>query len=384
MAEYYVSSLAGGSGIGTSGDPFTLLQACDQTGTGNTFWVKADGDYNTQDGANGCIMHLTVAGASSAPNIWEGYDTSTGDGGVATIDATSTYASAAISTLDSAWLVIKNLEFLGGTGIGFDGNSRATDYVTFKNCRFSGNGDDGVQMDNYCYFENCEFHTNTGAGIDCDSHIGMYGCKFYANDGYTVNVGVGSVLYNCLIYDPLNGDVVHASSNTIYVINTVIDCEGQAASRCVRQDASSSFIHAWNNIFYDADTSLLSDTATGELNMGRNNVFASYTNDNSGWMPIQTGDGIGDRDDQDSSQGDTTLFTNAAIRDYTLPAGSDALEAGLDMQGVTDFWEDTPDTDNPPDAITHHMDSGAFQAEPTGGGGSNAVLGFNKIGGRQA
>jgi len=91
MAEYYVSALAGGTGVGSEGDPWTLAQAnADVVANttwvkGDTLWIKADGIYQTA----GLVWTNmgTNAGVYKFAHI-RGYSTVTGDRGQATIQST--------------------------------------------------------------------------------------------------------------------------------------------------------------------------------------------------------------------------------------------------------------------------------------------------------
>lgn len=74
FVEKYVSSLAGGAGDGSSGNPWTLAQAIADTSS-DRINIKADGTYT-----HTATSTLAGAGSNGTPKVWRGYLTTLGDG----------------------------------------------------------------------------------------------------------------------------------------------------------------------------------------------------------------------------------------------------------------------------------------------------------------
>lgn len=76
MADLYVSSLAGGGGAGTEGDPYTIYEAEISAGnvnTGDHVWIKADGTYDLTG-----AVYITGGVAANFVHV-AGYSGITGD-----------------------------------------------------------------------------------------------------------------------------------------------------------------------------------------------------------------------------------------------------------------------------------------------------------------
>ena len=115
-AEWYVSSLAGGGGDGTSGDPWTLAELLtkinDSTvANGDRCNVKADGTY-----AFGASSFLVTRDATALlPITIEGYTSSIGDGGVVDINAGAKQLGLDLGS----YYIVKNINIYGaGAGAG--------------------------------------------------------------------------------------------------------------------------------------------------------------------------------------------------------------------------------------------------------------------------
>lgn len=91
MTEYYVDGDVGddanaGTSAGSGNAWETLTHAAGQVAAGDKVWVKASADYTE-------LLTLEASGSILSPIVWEGYTTTPGDGGQATIDGENTRAA---------------------------------------------------------------------------------------------------------------------------------------------------------------------------------------------------------------------------------------------------------------------------------------------------
>lgn len=361
---YFVDVDVGDDGnLGTSegaGNAWeTLAKAANEVAAGDKVWVKATGTYETEDGANDCVMKMDTAGTAENPIVFEGYHTSTGDGGIVTIDADPSgdqFANCVNGVTPSgAWYyVFKNFVFTGASAQGFncDGTS---DNVWFIKCRFTNNGSDGIEIDNHLFCFNCMFDNNSGHGVDIDQGGHMVGCVFFDNSssGYT-STQAAHVLVHCLSFSngtsSVNLDLMGTPSGNCLVCNCTIDGENEAGVTGIAQ-ANSVFsaLVVINSILYDCGIGLGGDSDATELGIGMFNLFNSNADPIDTASPgfssndVSAGDGVGDRGDVASVQSEAQLFVDAGNataldRDYTPASGSDAIGAGVDASFCMAFW----------------------------------------------
>jgi hypothetical protein len=311
----------------------TLSHLADTIAAGEIAYVKASASYTVQDGANDAIMQLTTAGSAGSPIVIIGYTTTITDGGVVTIDATSTLANAVNSSLSALYYIFKNFRFTNATGTGFSANSVTGDYTKFENCQFDNNADWGFQGDNAHIFHRCTINNNNtdageGGGIDADFWNVITCSKIHTNAGYGVSsdngdwIGYGNVLYG----NGGNSNLRSLSgSEPVVWINNTIDGDDSASSVGINQDSSVLWVFiALNNIIMDCATGLKSDVNAGTSQPGiDNNMLVSCATDYTG---VVAGD-----NDIDTN---TDPFTASATRDYTLADASAAIDAGTDSGDV--------------------------------------------------
>jgi hypothetical protein len=345
MATYYVTKAAGGGGIGSEADPYTLAEAADNVSAGDKVYVKADGIYDTEDGSNDCVLHATTAGSAGSPIVWEGYHTTPGDGGIVTIDADPAgdqYAYGIYITQAQAYNVIKNFYIKGASSFGV----RGFDYCTFKNCRSSNNGGDGFNTDDYTVFENCVSDNNTNIGFFGDLSCRAFGCISYSNSSIAFDFnGTNCVVAFCLCYAGNNDHEIELGNSGV-AINCTIDGEGQNSNEGIYFVDVLNGISVVNCVLHDCSTGIAASSDIGERAVGRNNLFNSNDTDVSNFLAVSTGDGVGDRGDVSATAG----FTNEANDDYSLSGSGSADAAGFDCKFVDDFWDSYNGGagDNPP------------------------------------
>ena len=92
MTTYYVESGHGGTNSGTSDNPWTTVDtAMNNVVAGDKVYVKASATYNED-------VTVDTAGGFSTNIVFEGYTTTPGDNGKATISGTTTCITTTIST----------------------------------------------------------------------------------------------------------------------------------------------------------------------------------------------------------------------------------------------------------------------------------------------
>jgi len=346
---YFVDITTGNDGDDglSEGNAFaTLAKAADTVGAASVaeakVWIKASATYDVQDGTNGANMVLATAGTITIPIVWEGYTSSTGDGGIATLSGTSTWDHC-IDTNSLSYQVFKNLRMTLAADNGFEGST--FDWYVFKNCRFDNNGANGVNVDNDCGFMNCSAHNNTSYGITADQRVPVINCTSYTNGGRGIDIQNGCI-FGCLVYDNGNVEQIHAVESGTAVINCTVDGDNDGASVGFRYTQTAEAVTVVNNIFYDLNYAVHSTTDHSELDLIGFNLYNSIAQSppNLNILPPNpssgAGDGIGDRGDVTSTQGDTDLFTDAgAARNYTLKdTSSDAVAAGVDAKFTVDLF----------------------------------------------
>jgi len=363
MATYYVDHAAGSdSNDGSSpAQAFqTLGKALDTVAAGDHVYVKGSEDYVEEHGTSGACGEIVTAGSVTAPIVIDGYADSPGDAGQAVIDGTTNGLVKGIATAVGAanYYVFKNLTVKNCSGTGF-GIGTAGDSVTFKNCVSDNNGS-GFQGDNSIAFENCTASNNAGFGFDCDDGCLFVGCRAFTNagDGISCNYGV---LFACEVFDNAGGGETAQVRLQTATLNAVIGCtiDGEAASAAstiigVKLDSASTLLQAvLNTVVHDCDVGISADTASGELQVSRNNLLnASAVADRENWI-----EGAEELTDPSGGPG----FTDEGNRDYSLTSSSAAKAAGYDAGTAA--------------AGASYADIGAHQRqEPAGGGPGRVVL----------
>jgi len=350
-SPWYVTHDAGGGGVGTAGDPFTLTEALDTVAAGETVYVKASGVYNVEyatGGAKNCVMYANTDGTKTNRIRWVGYHTTIADGGIVTIDATDSLTSA-ILIWTADYNSFENFRFIQGTVYGADINGQIQIY--FKNCGFEENGDVGAKDGSRTVFVACRFINNVQEGyFSLLGSCTWIACIFSGNNkSACLTTTQVSIFYACVFFDNGSGSVPYGiydfSDTYIICLNCTFDGENIATSRAV------SLVGAVNNvppvmvncIFHDFASGVYADA--GIYSPIINCLFNSNTADTTNIAPVPTtGDGIGNDGKVEAVPG----FTNEAGDDYTLAGGSDAIGAGIDADFTTKLWASYDGATNPP------------------------------------
>lgn len=346
MATYYVDGAVGDDGnAGTSegaGNAWaTIDNAMNNVAAGDKVWVKASATYTetaTIDTAGG------NSSGGSGPIEFEGYTSTTGDGGKVTIDAESTRASCiADSITGTLFYVFRNFICVNGTGSGvdLDGNQ-----VIFANCESNDNAGSGFLCGNGMIWENCIATGNTNQGMQGGTTCAMVGCISGANGGDGVRITYGTVSDS--VFYSNSGDAISflgANGFTCVAIGNTIDGDGKDTNDGISfPSAFWSPNIAINNIIYDCTTGI-SGRDQGNRLSSRNNLLNNNTSDYaSGYQTFE---------------GEVTSapsFTDETSQDYSLGGSSPALNAGFDAHD--------------PLGTTQLRDIGAVESSSGGGGGA--------------
>lgn len=320
MTIYYIDAAVGNdANAGTAegaGNAFATLGAAEAVIVGGDHvYVKASGTYTEN-------LVLTNSFATSADTvIFEGYTTTPGDGGVATMDPASGVAISS-NFLTRNFRIWKNLRLTGAT-YGYQDDSG--DYAMFINCEFDNCSTDGVLCDNYATFINCSFHDNAQNGVQCDQFASFINCVSYGNGGSNY-LTWGGIYINCLSFGMPSAAsqacIGQNSNSSPYVVyGCTLDAEGDTLVDGVHANggATAAII---NNIIIDAAVGI---DLTGSTAM-RNCIFHDYNLFNGCATDV---DADFDNTEGNNITGSDPLFTDEAGDDYTLTSGSPAENAGM-------------------------------------------------------
>lgn len=378
LTRFVDHAAADDTGDGSVGDPWKYIyQATGAIATDagtNQFkvWIKASETYGTDedtgtslesddadhDGAGGdagAILFLDQAGTATLPNVFEGYHTNTGDGGIVKLDcqgATNQLTNAVLTSIGgSVFTVFKNFDMENSSGnVASAGPAEADDITVWKKCRFN-NGVKGFGGDNSHIFVACLAENNSSHGIDGDNGIVLIACVSHTNGGLGYNGAATPIFYNSLAYNNTSHDYDTTSGGVGVVLGCSSDGENAAGDFGYHQNAGSGhLISVVNCIFFDSDFGINSDVDVGELAVSRHNVFdSSNTDDVNNWLTPSLGaptPGVGGNGDI-IDPGDPYIGSGA--RNYDPAAAVQAK--GLDANWTVDFWADYNDGagDNPPE-----------------------------------
>jgi len=320
MATYYVSTSGSNAAAGTSEGAawLTIDKGMNTVAAGDKVWVKADGNYAE-------LATIDTVGTTTAPIVFEGYTTTTGDGGRATITGSSTRANCvadSIAANTNIYYVFKNFRFTAATGIGF---STDCNVLVFKNCKFDNNGSHGLSC-RLVSGELCEFSSNGGSGVlgNSGSQGGslFIGCKFYSNGATGLSAGsFSSVLFGCIFFSNATDNLwAFGGTNSVCaVINCVFDGDSKDSDIGISMQANAWVGAIINSIFYDCATGISSDVNVGEQLISRNNLVNANT---TAYVNAATFTG---------EVTSAPQFTNeVGGADYTPAAGSPLINAGFD------------------------------------------------------
>jgi hypothetical protein len=331
MTVYYVDGVDGNDGnAGTSegsGNAWaTIDKAMNTVAAGDKVWVKGNGTYVE-------TPNIDTAGASTTPIVFEGYTTTTGDNGKATINSGST--NNLTDTTTASYYLFKNFIFTGATSHGV---SLAERFV-FINCDFTSNGGHGAQIGGHSNFLNCTFMSNTNEGIAAASgfYLTIVGCVFGNNGSKGIsNTGANNYIYKSVFYGGgvLDHAITSGMDNSV-LIGCTLDGENSALAYGIDGN-NESWRLIVDNIFHDWDIGYYCTDTSGIGSFGASigyNLFNSITTGNyrdasadltATWEHYGYGDVSG-----------APAFTDEANDDYTLGASSPAIDAGVQPGGIT-------------------------------------------------
>ncbi len=354
MAIYYVDGAVGNdANLGTSegaGNAWaTIDKAMNTVAAGDKTWIKASATYAENP-------HVDTVGTEGSPVVFEGYTSTTGDGGRITINASGlTNGIDNLAGAGDIFHVFKNIIVSNASGDGFEFSNAHK--VTFKNCRANNNGGHGFGCDNYMACERCDSYSNSGYGYDCDSNGILIACRSHTNasGGALIQFSDG-VLYGCLFYGhgaSDDGASVASASGTAVVINCTFDGEN-LGDEAILFPSTPLLTAVVNCIVYDWATGISAVTDLGERAISAGNLYNSNTANTANYI------------EGDVKVSDAPGFTDEASDDYTLAGASAAKAAGVDAAKAS--------------VGTSYVDIGALQRAEAGGG---VIGGPNKRAGKQ-
>lgn len=321
MATYYVSAATGldaDSGLTEALAWLTIDKAMNTVVAGDKVWVKADGNYAE-------LVTIDTIGTTTAPIVFEGYTTTLGDGGRATITGSSARANciavnAAITT--SLYYVFKNIRCTAATA---EGLLTVRNHLTLKNCKFDANGTDGCS----CYLvscEGCEFSSNGTT----TSHYGLrvagggticVGCTFASNAGIGLyGPGIPLVAVGCVFFSNAAQNLYMGGVDILVTVaNCTFDGDAKDSDSGIENSGAATLLAVINTVLYDCTTGWVAASNGGERNISRNNLVnantTAYTNAATFTGEVTT----------------APQFVNeVGGADYTPAATSPLLEAGFD------------------------------------------------------
>ncbi len=247
MATYYLSDATGNDTDNGSTEALawlTIDKAMNTVAAGDKVWVKADGTYSGN-------ATIDTPGTVGSEIVFEGYTTTTGDGGQATM--LGVLLEGALPG-DLALYVFKNMIFDA------DGNNRAvnlgtTTDITWRNCKFTNGTLEGITADKINVFYDCEFHDNSAICTKVKFGGAFINCKFYNNGTIGLDPAGQYTCYNCIFFS--NGtyaiDGPDDPDHTSVVINCTFDGDGKDTTKGIYNNAAiaGGSTIAVNNIVYD-------------------------------------------------------------------------------------------------------------------------------------
>lgn len=291
---YYVDGASGSDGnAGTSTGAAwkTLAKASTSTTVGDVIYVKASATYNE-------ILTFRSTGTASSPIIWEGYSSTPGDLGRATVEGGNTRASN-VRINNCSNNVVKNFILQGAT-------SEAINYADaisngfFFNCRIlkgTGTSPASVSSPGYAAFaltivgseisgftgagtgtgsgivlrriEYCEIHGNSGDGVSAASYRTageIQNNLIYSNGGKGISLsgsgGLGIISNNDIHSNTSDGISIDGADNSNVIIqNNVITSNGGYGINIVNVPSGTTFINSDKNFFYSNTSGEISSTS---------------------------------------------------------------------------------------------------------------------------
>jgi hypothetical protein len=309
MTTYYVVGSGGSDvadGLSEGNGWATINYAMTQVAAADKVYVKASAVYSETP------VIITVGVSTANQHIeFEGYTTTPGDEGKATITGTT---NCLTSALGAAYYWFKNFIF---TGASSDGVSMSnTDWIRWTNCEFSNNGSRGIFGDNDHVFDNCIAYGNSDMGFDMDNNTFYIGCIAYGNGSNGMQAFNLNSAYKCLSYDNA-GPGIQGNSVTGGIFACTIDGDNTSGN-CVGNTSAKPIIV--DNILYDPSTNGAGlSSAARAISCVDYNLHASNINN---YSPLRAYYGAHDVEG-------APAFTDEDNDDYTLSESSPAIDAGI-------------------------------------------------------
>lgn len=315
MAIYFVSAASGSdvnSGLSEALAWATVDKGMNTVAAGDKVWVKGDGDYAELAG-------IDTIGTATAPIIFEGYTTTTGDGGRATITGSGSRTNCILQVVggSSLYYVFKNFRFTNTTA---NAVSATGGQLTFKNCKFDTAANNGLAC-GMCVCEACEFSSNTLTGCLASDGGIFIGCKFYSNttDGLK-SQGNSTVIFGCTFFSNAGINInVGVGGEVSCIANCTVDGDGKDSDSGISINSVFAMVAVVNTVLYDCTTGFtVPGGDMGERVVSRNNLVNANTADYSNAATF-TGEITS-----------APQFTDeVAGADYTPAVGSPLINAGL-------------------------------------------------------
>lgn len=318
MAEYFVDDATGNDaddGLSEANAFKTIDKSMNTVAAGDKVWVKNTNDYTE-------TATIDTVGTGTSWIVFEGYTSTTGDGGKATIDGGSSRTSGITTTLTTLYHRFENFILKNHTGNGF--NTSSGDVLLMVNCEFNNNGTRGLEADNAIVCVNCSATGNSGDGFGSDRSPLCINCTAHNNtiDGFQTDAD-GGTWYNCIASSngAHNFHIRGSTSGSAAVLNCTTDGDGKDSNSGIKVNFASFIIVLLNSIFYDCDTGIDGNSSHLASEIGLNNLLNSNTTDYTDWVPTGT-DVTG-----------APKFVDEANQDYKIAGGSAAANAGADNSG---------------------------------------------------
>ena len=316
--DFAAGDLATGDIVSSDGPLLTVDAAMNAVAAGDKVWVRSTADFTE-------TATIDTEGTAAAPITFEGYTTSLGDNGQATIKGSTDGITQTTGT--AHYYLFRNFIITGHSDKGVDFTS-VGDNVRLENCNIHTNSGIGVAGDNDIYLSRCKIQNNGGRPILIDASGMIFGCTISGNVGGIAAQNTTPVL-NSLIYDNTNAGSAAAAvrwdggnTNVVgFIIGNTVDGDASSVAgtitllECNAADFRLAFIY--NNIIFDGNTGIIMQTPDRWGRVMDYNVVDDITGTKRTFITA------GDNDIDDP----TTIGLNA---DYTLTSASEAKAAGLD------------------------------------------------------
>ncbi len=319
MTVYYVDGAVGsdandGLAEGAANAWLTIDKAMSTVLTDDKIFIKASAVYSEQ-------ATIITAGGLGLGTVYEGYTTTPGDQGKATMVGTTYCITTALSAI---YHVFRNLKFTGASSHGVNLNGSIGDSVGFENCEFTGNGGNGAIGDNNISFVSCIATNNTAKGFDADNITALVGCIAYGNGTEQVGGSVG-FMYKCILHGSTGSSSMMEDyvGGGVYMCASTIDGGGLATIGANNQSLSPQM---FDNVIYNCGIGV-----NNNINPRGYGAHVNYNLMNSNTVDYSTTfDGQGSNDVTAPPR-----FTDEATDDYTLGYASSAKDSGLMPGGIT-------------------------------------------------